>query len=112
MSELEGNPNHDDSRNSILSNLQIMAIKTKINEIMDSARKSTLDNDLQLLQDFKTQLDNIPEPDLQYFSLGIVTVNENVVEKSNSENTPDTSCNEEMTLLQKACYFHLNGFAQ
>ena len=24
MSELEGNPNHDDSRNSILSNLQIM----------------------------------------------------------------------------------------
>ena len=79
--------------------------------MMDSARKST-DNELELLQDFKTELDNIPESDLHDFSVGSVTVNENIVEITDSEDTPDTSCNEEMTLLQKACYFHLYEFAQ
>ena len=80
---------------------------------MDSARKST-DNELnlQLLQDFKTELDNIPESDLHDFSVGSVTVNENIVEITDSEDTPDISCNEEMTLLQKACYCQMPVFAQ
>ena len=78
---------------------------------MDLARKST-DNELQILQDFRTELDNIPESDLHDFSVGSVTVTENIVEITDPNDTPDTSCNEEMTLLQKACYFHLYEFAQ
>ena len=78
---------------------------------MDLARKST-DNELQILQDFRTELDSIPESDLHDFSVGSVTVTENIVEITDPNDTPDTSCNEEMTLLQKACYFHLNEFAQ
>ena len=76
---------------------------------MDSAKTST-DDELKLLQDFKTQLDNIPN--IHVFSVGSVTVKENIVKTSDSEDTPDTSCDEQMTLLQKACYFHLNEFAQ
>ena len=73
---------------------------------MDQAKQSKV-NELNLLQDFKTQLDSIP--DIHVFSVGSVTVKEKKVETSDSE---DTSCNEKMTLLQKACYYHLNEFAQ
>ena len=76
---------------------------------MDQAKTSKA-NELNLLQDFKTKLDNIT--DIHDFSVGSVTVKENIVETSDSEGTPDTSCNEKMTLLQKACYFRLNEFAQ
>ena len=77
---------------------------------MDEAKKSEA-NELKLLQDFKTNLDNIT--DIHDFSLGSVTVKENIVKSSDSEDCPpDTSCDEKMTLLQKACYFHLNEFAQ
>ena len=73
---------------------------------MDSAKKST---DNELLQDFKTQLDNIPN--LHEFTVG-VTVKENKVETPDSvAASPDTSDYEEMTLLQKACYFQLSEFA-
>ena len=76
---------------------------------MDQAKQSKV-NELNLLQDFKTQLDSIP--DIHVFSVGSVTVKDKKVETSDSEDTPDTSCNEKMTLLQKACFFHLNEFAQ
>ena len=77
---------------------------------MDQAKKSTV-NELQLLQDFKTQLENIPDSQISDFSVGSVTVKENIVEEE-EETNPDNSGNEEMTLLQKACYFQLNEFTQ
>ena len=77
---------------------------------MDEAKKSKA-NELNRLQEFKTKLDNIT--DIQNFSVGSVTVKENIVKSSDSEDCPpDTSCDEKMTLLQKACYLHLNEFAQ
>ena len=78
---------------------------------MDSAKKSTGD-ELQLLQDFKTQLENIPDSQISDFSVGSVTVKENIGETSEEDTNPDNSGNEKMTLLQKACYFQLNEFAQ
>ena len=101
MSELGRNPNHDDSRVSILSNPQL---KANINQIMDKAKT----NELHFLQEFKNQLDDIPN--INEFTVGTVTVEENKVETS-GEDTPDTSCHEEMTLLQKACYYNLPEFA-
>ena len=52
MSELGGNPNHNDSRDSISSNPQL---KASINQIMDKAKI----NELHYLQEFKNQLDDI-----------------------------------------------------
>ena len=66
-------------------------------------------NELQFLQEFKNQLDNIPN--VNAFTVGRVTVKENKVETS-GEDTPDTSWHEEMTLLQKACYCQMPVFAQ
>ena len=100
MSELGGNPNHDDSRDLILSNPQL---KAKINQIMDKAKT----NELHFLQEFKNQLDDIPS--INEFTVGTVTVEENIVETS-GEDTPNPD--EEMTLLQKACYYRLTEFAQ
>ena len=100
MSELGGNPNHNDSRDSISSNPQL---KANINQIMDKAKI----NELHYLQEFKNQLDNILN--INEFTVGTVTVEENKVETS-GEDTPDPD--EKMTLLQKACYCHLPEFAQ
>ena len=76
---------------------------------MESAKKFRGDEP-KLLQEFKTQLENIPDFQISDFSLGSVKVKENKVETS-GEDTPDTSCHEEMTLLQKACYYNLPEFA-
>ena len=101
MSELGGNPNHDDSRReSISSNAQL---KANINKIMEKAKN----NELHSLQEFKNQLDDIRNVDM--FTVGIVTVEENKV-KITGEDTPNPD--EEMNLLQKACYCNLPEFAQ
>ena len=71
MSELGGNPNHNGSRDSISSSPQL---KANINRIMDKAKN----NESHFLQEFKNQLDNIP--DINLFTIGIVTVEENKVE--------------------------------
>jgi hypothetical protein len=73
MSELGGNPNHNDSRDSISSNPQL---KANINQIMDKAKI----NELHYLQEFKNQLDNILN--INEFTVGTVTVEENKVETS------------------------------
>ena len=80
---------------------------------MDSAKKSTGDEP-KLLQEFKSQLENVPDFQISDFSLGSVKVKENIVETSDGEEekNPDNSGCEEMTLLQKACYFQLYEFAQ
>ena len=104
MSELGENLNYDDSRDSISSYTQL---KANINQIMDKAKN----NELQYLQEFKNQLDDVQN--INEFIVDTVTVKENkkVEVETSGEDTPDTSCHEEMTLLQKACYCHLPEFA-
>ena len=110
MVDLEGNLNPNDT--SDCQKNQIMIVDN-INRIMEHAKSLLPFENENSLQEFKAELEKLDKSNLNKYSFGTVEVTEAVPdEEENSLSDSSYSGQEEMNLLQKACYYKLYNFAK